>query len=260
MLFDDSNDSIFIAVGETSNSYLISHNINIDNDYAVEIFRAKLKKYKGDTTNCFFIDFEIGKSEEINNAIYGLMGHLKKYEIGDDLFNIDHKQLSNYLTNFIENFAPLGITRIPFNKSLIPYEVIESVIPIIRMNVNRKDEDILNRYLPEILKIREIYSNQNKYENITKLVNKIYLSPTHNFKDSFFDQKGKHLEKLYYDRHNWYGFGTNKSDSMLAIGAFGFNDPKGIFFLAFHRLISHIEGLKNKKDWRSLDFLLPQLI
>lgn len=260
MTFKNSSDGMFIAIAQTSNSYLISHSINIDNDYAMEIFRDKLKKYNGIFSNSFLIQFENYDFNKLKDVIDALMASIKKFEIGDNLYNIDHDRLSATISQFIKNYAYLGITHIPLHNSLISTDVIEGAIPTIRMNVQRVNDEISSRYLPEILKIRAIYSDANKYENIRKLVNKIYLSPTHNFTDSFFDKEGKALEKLYYDWYKWYGFGTNNNLSMLAIGAFGFNDIKGVYFLAFHRLISHIERLRNKNDWRNIDRLLPELI
>lgn len=260
MPFKYSSDGTFIAISDTSNSYLISHSINTDSDYAVELLRDKLKKYKGTFTKTFFIQFENSDWNKVNDAIHAFMKSIKKFEIGDGLYNINYDILSITISQFIKNYAHLGITSIPFNNPIVLHDLIESVIPIIRNNVHQIDEEILSRYQPEILKIRTIYSDNYKYENIKRLVNKIYLSPTHNFSDSFFDKEGKALEKLYQDWYNWYGFGTNNNLSMLAIGAFGFNDTKGIFFLAFHRLISHIERLRKKNDWRNIDNLLPQLI
>jgi hypothetical protein len=245
MSFKYSSDGTFIAIGQTSNSYLIFHSINIDHDYAIEIFRDKLKKYNGVLSNSFYIQFENYNFDKLKDVISEFVASIKKFEIGDNLYNINHDILSANISQFIKNYAYLGITRIPLNNPLISPDVIESVIPTIRANVQRVDDEIFSRYQPEILKIRAIYSDINKYEKIKKLVNKIYLSPKHNFTDSFFDKEGKALEKLYYDWYNWYGFGTTNNLSMLAIGAFGFNDSKGIYFLAFHRLISHIERLRN---------------
>jgi hypothetical protein len=259
------NDSIsyfstFIQIAEASNSWIITHSLTKDNDYSAQEFNEMLKKFGGKKSSQIFIQFQNYDSRKLEHAIKELENSLTKFEISDGLYNISRSLLSSILSEFIKNYSALGIVSIPLTRSLIKAAITKKTISTIKANIAYRDKEILLRYKPEILKLREIYSDSLKFNNIKRIVDQIYLSPTHDFSTSFFDSEGKKLKALYHEWYEWYAFSTNNTKLMLAIGAFGYEDNAAIYFLAFHRLISHLDKVVGRQDWRIIDNLIPQLI
>jgi hypothetical protein len=83
-----------------------------------------------------------------------------------------------------------------------------------------------------------------------------------------FDSEGKEIHRLFYSWYEWYPRELPKSDYnfnagvkfMLACGAFGYENPYAIYFLAFERIIVDLEKLEEVKEWTKIDYLLNELI
>lgn len=252
--------SCIISMIEVRNAYVIYDTLWTDNDYAKQELADLVKANGGAGGKKLYIEFDNYKVESLEPCIKRFRANLESHLISRNLYNIQEKSLAKIVSDFIESAMNFGLSKIYPLENILRKSTFDKCIPILKINRGKSDQEIYDRYLPAIKLARDLYSNPKILKNIEELVNRIYIDPLHKLKHSFFDSEGKRLSQLYYSAHDWYKMYYLGTNLMVAIGAFGFEDPKAILFLAFDRIQRHLNDLEERRDWRHIDNMLPQLI
>jgi hypothetical protein len=251
----------FVAVAEVSNAWVVSNSLGIDQEYAKESVIELIKKSNGNPSQTLFIDFENYALEDMNKCISTLEANLRKYQISRNLYNIDAKTITKIISDFVENSLTCGLINLSPIPNLLRKTTLTKCIPVLKKNIQERDLKICKKYLTPIVQLRLLYSDPQVVQNVKDIVNRIYLDTTHKLQHSFFDTEGKRLTKLYASAHQWHQYETPGTSLMIAVGAFGYEDPKAILFLAFDQIRKNLRGrLEEKKDWRRIDHILPTLL
>ena len=252
--------SCIISMIEVRNAYVICDTLWTDNDYAKKELAGLVKTNGGANGKRLYIEFENYEVESLESCIKIFRANLEPHLISRNLYNIQEKSLAKIASDFVESAMNFGLSKIYPADNILRKSTFDKCIPTLKINRSKSDQKICDRYLPAIKLARDLYSNPKILKNIEELVNRIYIDPSHKLKHSFFDSEGKRLSQLYHSTHDWYKMYYSGTNLMVAIGAFGFEDPKAILFLAFDRIRHHLNDLEERRDWRHIDNMLPQLI
>jgi hypothetical protein len=250
----------FVAVAEVSNAWVVLHSLRTDNDYAKEELRDLIKKNNGEMYGILFINFENYKTEQLDKLLWQLFDELRKFKISNNVFNISERVLGRVISDFLDGAMDCGLINIYPYQNFIRKTTSHECLKRIKVNRKNRDIEIYKKYHPAILKARALFENQQVVNNIKSIVDRIYINPKHSLKHGLFDSEGRRISNLYYSWHEWYDLGAVGTNLMVAIGAFGFESNNAILFLAFDRIKEKLSILEERKDWRHIDNMLPQLI
>jgi hypothetical protein len=250
----------FIAIAEVSNAWVVFHSLRTVEDYAKKELRDLIKKNNGDMYGVLYIDFENYKSEQLDKSLWNLFDELRKYKISNNVFNIKERTLGKIISDFLNEGMECGLISIYPYQNFIRKTTYSECLKRIKVNMKNRDIEIYNKYFPSIIKARELFSSPQVVKNVQDIVDRIYINPKHSLKHSLFDSEGRRIRELYYSWYKWYDLGAVGTNLMVATGAFGFESHNAILFLAFDRIKSKLPMLEEKKDWRHIDNMLPELI
>ena len=165
---------------------------------------------------------------------------IRPFRIQNSIFNLEKIKLSKLISDFILKTYNSGLIGLDNGiVGLIPKNTINLCQKQMRINIKKKDDLILEKYEPEIIRARKLFESQALVKNIDEIVKKVYLSESKRLVDSFFDFEGKRLSKLTFEFEfaDFHKFRFNGTTLMIAIGAFGYWDFRGTLFLASQRII-----------------------
>ena len=250
----------FVAVAEVSNAWVVFFSRSTNDSYAKKELQELIQKNNGDMNGILFIDFENKKNEQLDELIWKLFEDLRKYKISNNVFNIKENVLEQIISGFLDQAMNCGLINIYPYKNFITESTSSECLKRIIVNKKKSAVEIYDEYLPSIIKARKLFENPKVVKNIQDIVDRIYIHPSHSLKHSIFDSEGRRIRRLYSTTHEWYDLGAVETSLMLAIGAFGFENHNAILFLAFDRIKWKLSILEEKKDWRHIDNMLPELI
>lgn len=250
----------FVAVAEVSNAWVVFFSRSTNNSYAKKELQDLIQKNNGDMNGILFIDFENKKNEQLDELILKLFEELRKFKISKNVFNITENVLEQIISDFLDQAMNCGLINIYPYKNFIRKTTSTECLKRIIINRKKRDVEIYNEYFPVITKARELFTNAKVVKNIQDIIDRIYIHPSHSLRHTIFDSEGRRIRKLYSTQHEWYGLSAVETNLLLAIGAFGFENHNAILFIAFERIRWKLSILEEKKDWRRIDNMLPELI
>ena len=257
-------DADFIALIEANNSWIIydtSENYGAENHH--QELRYLMQKSGDLESTVIYIQLLDSPIDFEKLSIYRkeLIKTLIKYKVIKNIYNIDRETLSSIVCDFIKKSCSFGISNIaPIKNNLIPINFINQIAPLLRQCKEFENKKIYEKWLPDIMMARKLFSSPQIIANIKLITERIYLEKEHKFVHSFFDSNGKRIRDLFEDRYKWYPLPNEIGASlMVALGAFGYNDHKAILFLAFQRLHQDLSIIEGRKDWRVIDNKIPPM-
>ena len=255
----------YITIGKIKNTWIIFHST-----YATEI-PEEVHKFKSQNVTRMDLKMSIGydtkDEKKLKYKIEEFERTIRQHRIVNYLYDIEEKIIAKIVFYLLEETKDLGLVYLYPLDGLLPRQVVEYFKPAIRRNKQLVDSEIYNNYMPCIKTARQVYSNENNLKNIKSIVHRIYIDPKHKLQHSMFDSEGKRLINIFYDYHDWHPIYLPSSavennagkKLMLAGGAFGFEDPKAILFLAFQRVWEELKELE-AGNWKNIDYQLSESI
>jgi hypothetical protein len=205
----------------------------------------------------FFAELELSKMPD--NLIDEVLGNLSGYCITGNLYSIEESSLVDVINKLLSKvsieYPYIRDIAGSFLKDIKP-AFREFSLESMRFNHLSHEKSIEAMYLHDIEQARKLFSDQLILERISKAVRGIFKYERSEGLKSYFDKNLKIITAdMEYLRATFKDFRLSSSMNigMVALGAFGFKDSKGVIYFGLQRILqSHLDH-NDRHNWKDID-------